>query len=74
MTQAPDALGAYPIATSETPDGALDGLTHVFDGVVEVRRCDGTRELRCRGIPDASREWVDIGPSGPDHIGDVQVR
>jgi len=74
MTHAPGALGVYPVATSATPDGALDGLTHLFDGVVEVRRTDGTRELRCRGLPDTATDWVDIGPGGPDLIGGVSVR
>ena len=73
LTHAPGALGVYPVYTNMTDDDDLATLTHLFDGVVEVRRKSGERQLRCRGLTDASSEWVAIGPPAPGRIGDVDV-
>lgn len=73
LTAAPDALGVYPVYTTRTDESELSALTHLFDGVVEVRRRGGGRELRTRGLPGASSEWVDIGTAAPDRIDGIDV-
>lgn len=73
LTHAPDALGVYPVYTNMTDEDDLTALTHLFDGVVEVRRHGGNRELRCRGLADATSTWTRIGPPTPDRIGDIDV-
>lgn len=72
-TDEPGALGVFPVYGTRTSDRELSALTHLFDGVVEVRRHDGGRQLRSRGLPDASTEWVDVPPAAPGRIGDVDV-
>jgi hypothetical protein len=74
MTDAPDALGVYPVPTRRTNDDALASLEHLFGARVDVRERDRTLEIRTRGMPDATQEWTAIGPSTPDRIGDVHVR
>jgi hypothetical protein len=74
LADAPGALGVFPVTTNTVDADVLSQLAHLFGGRVDVRHRDGTCELRCRGIPDASREWTAIGPTTPDRIGDVRVR
>jgi hypothetical protein len=74
VADAPGALGAFPVTTNTVDADVLSQFAHLFGGRIEVRHRDGTCELRCQGIPDASREWTAIGPTTPDRIGDVRVR
>jgi hypothetical protein len=74
LADAPGALAAFPVTTNAMDEDALSQLAHLFGGRVDVRHRDGTCELRCLGISDASREWTAVGPTTPDRIGDVRVR
>jgi hypothetical protein len=74
LADAPGALGVFPVTTNTVDEDVLSQLAHLFGGRVDVRHRDGTCEVRCLGIPDASREWTAIGPTAPDRIGDVRVR
>lgn len=74
LADAPGALAVFPTTTNTVDEGVLSQLAHLFGGRVDVRHRDGTCELRCLGIPDATTEWTAIGPTAPDRIGDVRVR
>lgn len=74
LADAPGALAVFPTTTNTVDEGVLSQLAHLFGGRVDVRHRDGTCELRCLGIPDATTEWTAIGPTTPDRIGDVRVR
>jgi hypothetical protein len=56
--QATDGLGVFFVDPSTQEAEAVNTLTQFFDARVDVRRADGTRELRCRGILDGPEEWT----------------
>lgn len=56
---AANAVGMFLAHGGTFSDERLEVLLPLFDGRVDVRTADdGTTELRVRGIPDASDEWV----------------
>lgn len=68
----PRGCGVFPIYTNMTSDRDLERMKHVVDALIEVRRRDGTRQVRCRGkrIEESVWQALDGGnrPRGRAHF------
>ncbi|WP_439027185.1 DUF7504 family protein [Haloarchaeobius sp. DT45] len=60
LANATNAVSVFPIYTNVTDGTDFERLKHLFDGMIRVRRRNGTREVRCVGIADAAEGWVTI--------------
>ncbi|WP_435364569.1 DUF7504 family protein [Haloarchaeobius sp. DYHT-AS-18] len=63
LANATSAVSVFPIYTNVTDGTDFERLKHLFDGMVRVRRRNGTREVRCVGIDGAATGWVRLGDS-----------
>lgn len=59
-TEPPAGIGVYPVHTNVVDDRDLARLEHLFDGMIEVRRRDGRREVRRRGFETPPSEWIPL--------------
>lgn len=50
-------LGIFTLTPSSHEQRTVSSIQALFDSRVEVRESDATRELRVRGLADASGEW-----------------
>ncbi|WP_267640445.1 DUF7504 family protein [Haloarchaeobius amylolyticus] len=64
LADATDAMSVFPIYTNVTDGTDFERLKHLFDGMIRVRRRDGTREVRCVGIAGAADGWVRLPDVG----------
>jgi len=53
-------LGFFTIDSSAHDDRTLQIITQAFDGLVEIRETDGTREARVKGLRPDPSEWVKL--------------
>lgn len=53
-------LGAFTIDSSAHEEQTLQVIKQAFDGVVEIRESDGTREARVMGLQPSPSEWVEL--------------
>jgi len=53
-------IGLFPIHTNVTCTRDVARLKHLFDALVEVRKCGGERQVRCSGVEDDWRDWRDL--------------
>ena len=53
-------LGFFTIDSSAHDDRTLQIITQAFDGLVEIRETDDTREARVKGLRPDPSEWVKL--------------
>ena len=53
-------LGLFTIDSSAHDDQTLQVIKQAFDGLIELREHDGTRQARAMGIEPQPSEWVDL--------------
>ena len=53
-------LGLFTIDSSAHDDQTLQVIKQAFDGLIEIRERDGTREARAMGIQPQPSEWVEL--------------
>jgi KaiC/GvpD/RAD55 family RecA-like ATPase len=51
-------LGVFSVDPESHDDQTINTISQLFDGVVELRMNDGTREVRIRGITDSPTKWT----------------
>ncbi|MUV90194.1 hypothetical protein GJ629_10075 [Halapricum sp. CBA1109] len=57
---AAEYLGLFTIDSGAHDDQTLQVIKQAFDGMIEVREVDGTREARAVGLSDSPSEWVEF--------------
>ncbi|MFB6081432.1 MAG: RAD55 family ATPase [Halanaeroarchaeum sp.] len=59
--QSNDWLGLFSIDPETHEQQAVNTISQLFDGMIEIRlQDDGTREARVRGITDSPTEWATL--------------
>lgn len=53
-------LGVFTIDSSAHDQQTLQVIKQAFDGVIEIRESDGTREARIMGLQPTPSEWVEL--------------
>ncbi|WP_417750434.1 RAD55 family ATPase [Salinibaculum salinum] len=53
-------LGLFTIDSSAHDDQTLQVIKQAFDGLIEIRERDGTREARAMGIQPEPSDWVEL--------------
>lgn len=53
-----DGLGVFTIDPTTHDRSTINTLKQLFDGMIELRVDDGTREVRLIGVPDAPEDWI----------------
>jgi len=53
-------LGCFAIDSSAHDDRTLQIITQPFDGLIEIRETDGTREARVKGLRPDPSEWIEL--------------
>jgi len=53
-------LGLFTIDSSAHDDQTMQVITQAFDGLVEIREVEGTREARVKGLRPDPSEWVTL--------------
>jgi len=53
-------LGFFTIDSSAHDDQTLQVIKQAFDGLVEIRETEGTRQARVRGLRPDPSEWVEL--------------
>ncbi|MFB6299736.1 MAG: RAD55 family ATPase [Halobacteriales archaeon] len=55
-----DGLGLFSIDPTTHDQGTVNTLKQLFDGMIELRDENGTRQIRIQGIEDISSEWREL--------------
>jgi KaiC/GvpD/RAD55 family RecA-like ATPase len=66
-------LALFPVYTNMTDGTDFERLKHLFDGLVRVRRRNGTRQVRCVGIQGTPDEWVTLAETPAASEGDAEA-
>jgi len=53
-------LGFFTIDSNAHDNRTLQIITQAFDGLIEIREQDGTREARVKGLQPDPSEWVEL--------------
>lgn len=59
-------LGLFVVNPGTIEAAQFDQLKTLFDGLVEIRESDDSRELRLRGLPGVDADWRPYRPSTPE--------
>ncbi|QSG01577.1 DUF7504 family protein [Natranaeroarchaeum sulfidigenes] len=57
-------LQLFPVCTNVTSNSDVTKLKHLSEGMIEVRKRGGTRQVRLRGPPETPNEWLDLSEQG----------
>ena len=53
-------LQLFPVFTNVTATSDVTKLKHLSEGMIEVRKRGGKRQVRLRGSPETPAEWFDL--------------
>ncbi|MDY6818697.1 MAG: hypothetical protein SVG88_08550 [Halobacteriales archaeon] len=56
-----DGLGLFAIDPTTHDQGTVNTLKQLFDGMIEMRDEDGSRQIRFQGLEDMPDEWLEYG-------------
>jgi len=61
-----EGIGLFPVHTNVTSDRDVERLKHLFDALVEVRKCGGGRQVRCSSVECDWSDWRDLRSGDAD--------
>jgi hypothetical protein len=64
----PSGLGVYPVYTNTTAERDLERMKHLADGLIEVRKRGGARQVRCRGFEGSANGWTTLDAPGREPV------
>lgn len=60
-------LQLFPVFTNVTSKSDVTKLKHLSEGMIEVRKRGGKRQVRLRGPPETPNEWFDLPEQESEH-------